>query len=94
MAADPSALRANVSLSPPTMASDLADEINRHTLARTKLGKELEKNHECILEAIERKDRTVKIKKWLEKSQEYSEKAVSKNEEILPRESDTAALDH
>ena len=65
------------------MASDLADKINRHTLARTKLEKELDINHECILEAVERKDRTVKLKKWLEKSQEYSEKAVSKNGEIL-----------
>ena len=66
MAADPSSLTVNVSSSPPAMASDLADKINRLTLARIKLEKELDINHECILEAIERKDRTVKIKKRLQ----------------------------
>ena len=56
MATDTSSLTANVTSSPPAMASDLADRINCLTLARTKLEKELEINHECILEAIERKD--------------------------------------
>ena len=65
MAADPSSLTANVPSSPVAMASDFADKINRLTLARTKLEKELYINHECILKAIERIDRTVKLKKWL-----------------------------
>ena len=63
MATEPSSLTANVTSSSPAMASsDLADKINGPTLARLKLEKGLDINHECILEAIERKDRTVKIK--------------------------------
>ena len=62
MAADPFPLTANVPSSPPAMASDVADKINRLTLARTNLEKWLDINHECILEAIERKDRTALLK--------------------------------
>ena len=97
MAADQSSLTANVSSSPPAMASDLVDMINRLTLAKTKLEKKLDINRECIIEAIEGKDRTVKIKKWLQSCKECSEKSVSKNEGILfltSRESVKAALEH
>ena len=81
MAADPPSLTANVA--PPAVAFDLADKINRLTLARNKLEKELDINYECTLESIERKDRTVKIKKWLQSCKKCSEKAVSENIEIL-----------
>ena len=97
MAADQSSLTANVSSSPPAMASDLVDMINRLTLAKTKLEKKLDINRECIIEAIEGKDRTVKITKWLQSCKECSEKSVSKNEGILfltSRESVKAALEH
>ena len=72
MAADPPSLTAKVA--PPAMAFDLADN---------KLEKELDINYECTLESIERKDRTVKIKKWLQSCKKCSEKAVSENEEML-----------
>ena len=97
MAADPSSLTANVDSSPPAMAFDLADKINRLTLARIELEKELDVSYECIFEAIERKDRTVKIKKCFQNCEDCSAKAVSENEEILfltSRESDKAALEH
>ena len=79
VATDTSSLTSNVLSSPPAMASDLADRINRLTLARTKLEKELEIIHECILEAIEKK--TVKSKKWPQSCEESMDIAVSKNEE-------------
>ena len=84
MATDPSSLTATVPSPPTAMASDLTDKINRLTLARLKHKKELDINHECILEAIERND-LVKIKKCLQncKKKKRLEKAVSKNEEIL-----------
>ena len=97
MAADPSSLTANVPSSSPAMASDLVDKINCLTLARTKLERELDINHECIFEAIERTDRTIKIKNWLQSCKQCSEKAVSKNEKMFfltSRKSDKAALEH
>ena len=97
MAADQSSLTAIVPSSPPAMVSDIADKINSLTIARTKLGKELNINHECVLETIERKDRTVKIKKWPQICKKCSGEAVSKNKEILfltSEESDKAALKH
>ena len=77
MAADPSSLTANVPSPPPAMASDLTDKINRLTLARSKLEKQLDINHECILEAIERKDRTVKTKKLLQSRRKKTRKKPS-----------------
>ena len=96
MANDPSLVTANVPSSPPAMASDFADKINRLTVARTKLEKELDTNHECILEAIEREDRSFKIKKRFQSCKECSKKSVSKNEENLfltPQETGKAALE-
>ena len=78
-ATDPSFFfTANVPSAPPAMASDLADKINRMTLARTKLEVELDINHEWILEAIERKNCTIEIQNCFQSCKDSLEKAVSK----------------
>ena len=59
--------------------------------------KKLDMNHECILEAIQRKKRIVKIKNGFKIVKKYLEKAFFKNEETLfltPRGYKKAALEH
>ena len=96
MATDPSLLTATVPSPPTAMASDLTDKINRLTLARLKHKKELDINHECILEAIERND-LVKIKKCLQncKKETFGKSSFQKwrNPLFNPRQSDKAALE-
>ena len=65
------------------VSASIADKVDRFTLARIKLQKELAVKHEFIHATNDRKNRNVEIKKWRQCCEESLEEANSRNKKDI-----------